>query len=154
MKKAKFTIIDAGIILVAAVLMVVGISVLGGKIGAPGEKKEVYFTVLASRVDEGISSTVKENQEVGISFSEEAYATVVGVSEEPHKEHRFFDTKGYYLEHTIEEKSDIKVVLKCEAEVTDTKISNNNVPIRVGESMAVCGKGYTLTGYVIEVEEK
>ena len=32
--------------------------------------------------------------------------------------------------------------------------SNGNVPLRVGEEMPVCGKGYTVNGYIVRVENK
>lgn len=152
MKKAKFTIIDAGIIVVLLAVIVIGIKVLGGNFDS-GETKEVYFTVLATGADSGVSEVVKEGEKVSISFSEEAYATVLGASEEPHKESRLNEGKGMYFTHEVEGKSDVKVLLKCDAKISDTKISNGNVAIRVGEEMPVCGKGYTIKGYVIEVEE-
>lgn len=154
MNKTKFTIIDAGIIIIAIALLVVGIKVLGGNLKADGETKEVYFTVLATNVNEGVSKAVAEGEKVSISFSEEAYATVLGASEEPYEESKYFDAKGFYLTHAVEGKSNVRVLLKCDAQVSDTKISNGNVAIRVGEEMPVCGKGYTIKGYVIEVEER
>lgn len=154
MKKVKFTIIDAGIIVAILAVIVIGIKVLGGNVDS-GEKKEVYFTVLATRVDEGLSEAVKKGDEkVSISFSEEAYATIIDASEEPHKESRLNEGKGVYFTHEVEGKSDVKILLKCDAEISDTKIKNGNVAIRVGEWMPVCGKGYTITGYVVEVEER
>lgn len=152
MKKIKFTIIDAGIIVALLAVLVIGIKVLGGNIKS-GETKEVYFTVLATNVESGVSEIVKEGEKVSISFSEEAYATVLGASEEPYIEMQLHDGKGIYFQHEVEGKSDVKVLLKCDATITDTKISNGNVAIRVGEEMPVCGKGYTIKGYVIEVEE-
>ncbi len=153
MKKTKFTIIDAGIIVVLLAVIVIGIKVLGGNING-GETKEVYFTVLATRTDAGVSEVVKEGEKVSISFSEEAYATVLGASEEPHRESRLNEGKGMYFTHEVEGKSDVKVLLKCDAKISDTKIANGNVAIRVGEEMPVCGKGYTIKGYVVEVEER
>ena len=154
MKKVKFTLIDFAIIAVLIAVFAIGIKVLGGNFEAGGEKKEVYFTVLASKADEGISQMVKEGERVSISFSEEAYATVLGASEEPHIESKLNEGKGAYFSHEVEGKCDVKVLLKCDAKISDTKIANGNVAIRVGEEMPVCGKGYTLKGYVIEVEEE
>lgn len=154
MRKVKFTLIDLAIVIVAVAVLVIGIKVLGGNLFSGGETKEVYFTVLASKADEGISQMVKEGEQVSISFSEEAYATVLGASEEPHKESKLNEGKGIYFTHEVEGKSDVKVLLKCDAKISDTKISNGNVAIRVGEEMPVCGKGYTIKGYVVEVEEE
>ena len=153
MKKTKFTIIDAGIIVALLAVIVIGIKVLGGNYNS-GETKEVYFTVLATKQDAGVSEAVKEGEKVSISFSEEAYATVLGAEEEPHKESRLNEGKGKYFTHEVEGKSDVKVYLKCDAKISDTKIANGNVAIRVGEETPVCGKGYTIKGYIVEVEER
>lgn len=153
MKKTKFTIIDAGIIVVLLAVIVVGIKVLGGNFSG-GETKEVYFTVLATKQDTGVSEIVKEGEKVSISFSEEAYATVLEASEEPHVEMQLHEGKGLYFQHEVEGKCDVKVLLKCDAKISDTKIANGNVAIRVGEETPVCGKGYTIKGYIIEVEER
>lgn len=153
MKKTRFTIIDLGIIIALLAVVAIGIKVLGGNFGANGETKDVYVTVLATKVDSGVSEMIKEGEKVSVSYSEEAYATVVSASEVPHIENQLFEEKGYYSTFEVEGKSDVKVLLRCNASVTDTKISNGNVPLRVGEEMAVCGKGYALNGYIIEVDD-
>ena len=153
MKKTKFTIIDLGIVIVFLAVVAVGIKVLGGNFGTKGETKEVYVTVLATKVDSGVSEMIKGGERVSVSYSEEAYATVVGASEVPHIEKQLFEEKGYYSTFEVEGKSDVKVLLRCDATVADTRISNGNVPLRVGEEMAVCGKGYALNGYIIEVDD-
>lgn len=153
MKKTKFTIIDAGIIVVLLAIIVIGITVLGGNVKS-GETEEVYFTVLATRVDEGMADVINNGEKnVSVSFSEEVYATIIEASEEPHKESRLNEGKGMYFTHKVQGKSDVKILMKCDAKVSDTKIENGKLPIRVGEWMPVCGKGYTITGYIIEVEE-
>lgn len=154
MKKTKFTIIDICIVLIAIALVVVGISVVGGKFSTDTDKEEVYFTVLVDCVDEGMSNIIKENDRISISYSEELHATVVEATEEPHMRMQFLQSKNQYMTHALEGKSDVKVVLKCDAEVTENEISNGSVNIRVGEGVPVYGKGYSLYGYIIDVEEK
>lgn len=153
MKKTKFTIIDAGILVVLLAIIVIGINILGGVVGKE-ETKAVYYTVLATDVNEGYSELIKEGDEVAISFSEEAYATVLGASEVPHKEYRLNEGKGMYFSHIVEGKSDVTILLKCDAVITDTEMKNGNVAIRVGDLMPVCGKGYTISGYIVEAEER
>ncbi|MBO5060593.1 MAG: DUF4330 domain-containing protein [Clostridia bacterium] len=154
MKKIRFTVIDALILLVVIAVLVFGIKFVTQNNTSAGETKEVYFTVLASNVDEGTGSIIKEGDEVSISFSEQAFATVVGVSEEPYKESKFLEAKGFYTTHEVEGKSDLKILLRCPADISDTRIANGEVPIRVGGEMPVRGKGYTVKGYVIELEDK
>lgn len=153
MKNTKFTVIDAVIVVVVLAVAVFGISML--KPGrAKGEEKIAEFSVLASACDEGIGSIVKVGDEVSISYSEQAFATVTSVEEKPYTETTFNQEKGEYVVHEIKGKSEVKIGLECPVGVTDAKIANGNVPIRVGNSMSVRGKGYTIWGYVVEVEDK
>ncbi len=152
MKKMRFTLIDALIVLAAIIVCAAGVLLLSDG-DTSAEKQEVYLTVLATKVDEGIKNIITEGEKVSISFSEEAYATVLGVEEEPCLESEYSETKGSYVTHEVEGKSDIKIYLKCDANVSDTQIKNGDVPIRVGAAMPVRGKGYAVKGYVIELEE-
>ena len=95
MKKTKFTIIDLGIIIAFIAVIFIGVKVLGGSFGAKGETKEVYATVLVTKADAGVSQMIKEGDRVSVSFSEEAYGTVVSASETPHIENQLFEEKGY-----------------------------------------------------------
>ena len=153
-KKKKFTIIDLGIVIALLVVIVIGVKVLGGNFGSKGETKEVYITVMATDINEGLSEMIKEGDNVSISYSEEAYGTVVKAWEEPYKESQLFETIGEYKTQEIDGKSNVFVVVKCDAGVTDTRILNGNVPLRVGEETPVCGKGYTVNGYIVDVEEE
>lgn len=153
MRKTKFTVIDAVIFIVVLLGLAVGVKMLKPDLFSGSEKGVVTFTVLVSECDEGTGDIIKPGDEVSISFSEEAYATVVGVSEEPCEEHKFFAPKGVYMTHKVEGKSDLKILLSCPASISDTRIANGDVPIRVGGEMPVRGKGYTVKGYVIELED-
>lgn len=153
MKKVRFSIIDVVIVLVvAAALAVCAKVVLPGSV-AVGDKSNVGFTVLATKTDSGISELINVGEDVRISFAEQAYATVLDISEEPCREWEYFMPESRYKQNTIEGKSDIKVRLSCEADITDTGISANNVPIRIGESVIVHGKGCTLQGYIVEIDD-
>lgn len=152
MKKTKFTLIDAAITVVVLAVLAVGAKMLASRRG--GGDGVVEFSVMASLCDEGIGDIVGIGDEVSISFSEQAFATVTAVEEVPQKENVFNNMKGEYAVQEVKGKSEVKITLECPAEISDTKISNGNVPIRVGSEMPVRGKGYTVKGYVVEVEEK
>lgn len=153
MKKSKFTVIDAAIILVVAAVCAVAALKLAPGMFDSEDKKKVEFAVMISSADSGISEAVGIGDEVSISFSEKAYATVTGVTEVPHKESEFNQNSGKYVTQEVEGKSDVTVTLECDASVSDTEIANGEVPVRVGSEMPVRGKGYTLKGYVIDVNE-
>lgn len=154
MKKAKFTVIDALIIImVIAVLLIAALKFFPGLI-SQAKTGEAEFTILVSDVDEGTGDIIKVGENVLISFSELAYAEVTNVVEEPYIKYELNNITGQYVKHIVEGKSNLKISVKCAADVTDTRIQNGEVPIRVGAEMPVRGKGYTVKGYVIELEDK
>lgn len=154
MKKFKITFIDVAIVLLIAAVAAVALFIFAPAVSNSAETKEVYFTVMATEAEEGISKLVEQGEKVSISFSEEAYATVIGAGEEPCEKYEYFQPKGFYMTHRVKGKSDVKVFLKCDAKVTDTEILSGNLAIRVGEEMPVRGKNYTIKGYVVEIEER
>ena len=153
MKKTKFTVIDALIIIVAVAVLAVAALKLKPDMFKKAKAADVKFSVLVSEADKGTADVIKSGDEVSISFSEKAYATVTDVSEEPYAASTFSPNKGEYVSHDVKGKSNIKIDLTCSAEVTDTHIMNGEVPIRVGSEMPIRGKGYTVKGYVIDVED-
>lgn len=154
MKKSKFTIIDALIILIILAVVAVGVLKLAPGIMSGGKKEKVKFTVMVNKADEGISKVVGIGDEVSISFSEKAYAVVTGVSEKEHIESEFNQNTGKYVSQPVEGKCDVIINLECNASISDTEIANGEVPVRVGSEMPVRGKGYTFKGYVVEVEDE
>ena len=154
MNKAKFTVIDAIIVLLVLAVLAVGIKILKPGLFSGSSKREAEFTVLVSNTQSGIGDIITPGDKVSISFSEQAFATVTEVEELPYKVNEFNEYKGNYVETVVEGRSDLKIKLKCEADVTDTKISNGGLDIRVGSEMPVRGKGYTVKGFVIELEDK
>lgn len=154
MKKSRFTFIDAIIILLIIAVGAVAVIKIVPGISAGGEKGRVKFSVLVSEADEGVSNIITIGDEVSISFSEKAFATVTGVSEKEHIKNDFNQNTGKYVSQIVEGKSDVIIDLECSADISDTEIANGQVPVRVGSEMPVRGKGYTLKGYVIDVEDE
>ena len=154
MNKARFTIIDAGIIVVILAVLVLGIRFIKPDIFSNSEMKTADFSVMVTNTDSGIGEIIKPGDEVSISFSEKAFATVTAVREEPYKKTEFNNYRGLYESSSIDGKSNLIIDLTSEVTVTDTQISSGNLAIRVGSEMPVRGKGYTVKGYVISVEDK
>lgn len=149
----KFTVIDFLIIVAAVAVLAASFVVLKPKLFGNGGDDKVQFTVLVSNTDSGLSEIIKPGDEVSISFSEKAYGTVTGVSEEPYKKSEFNAYLGKYVTQEIDGKSDLKIDIECPAAISDTEIANGEVLIRVGSEMPVRGKGYTVKGYVVDISD-
>lgn len=153
MKKTKFTVIDLLIVIFLVLVIVFGFMKMKSLIKNGGQLQRVHFCVLATDVDEGMQDIISVGDEVSISLKEKAYATVTNVTETEHLEDEFSAILGKYSSQSVIGKSDVLVELECTANVSDTEILNNNVPIRVGEESYIHGKGYSLHGFIVIVEE-
>jgi hypothetical protein len=153
MKKTKFTAIDVLIAVFLVLVIAFGFFKMKSIINSDAKTQKIQFCVMATNVDEGMKEIISVGDEVSISLKEKAYAKVTNVKETEHFEDKFSANLGKYVSQSVNGKSDILVELECMANVSDTEILNNNVPIRVGEESYIHGKGYSLHGYIVKVEE-
>ena len=147
----KFSVID--IIIFLLVVIAIGFFKVKNTIMSRNNEQTVHFSVLATEVNKGAGEIISEGDKVSISLKEKAYATVIGVTETEHFEDKFNQNLKRYVSQPIDGKSDIIVELECNANVSDTEILNGNVPIRVGEESYIHGKGYSLHGYIVTVDD-
>ncbi|MBR4173686.1 MAG: DUF4330 family protein [Clostridia bacterium] len=149
----KFSIIDVLIILFLVIIIVFGFLKVKNMIVSGQSEQKVHFTMLAADVDKGTGDIIKEGDVVSISLKEKAYATVIGVTETEHYEDKFNQNLKRYVSQPVDGVSDILLELECDAKVSDTEITNGNVPLRVGEESYIHGKGYSLRGYIVIVND-
>ena len=154
MKKGRFTFVDIFIVLMVVVVAAVGYLILKPGSAQKADTKTVKFTVLATEQDEGVSKLIGEGDDVIISFAEDVHANVVNAYEEERKDYYFNAFSGKYIKGKVDNKSDVYVELTADAVVSDTEISVDGLAVRVGDWMPVRGKGYVVTGYVIDVTEE
>ena len=149
----KFSIID--ILIIIFLILVIGFGFLKVKhmVTKGSSEQKVHFSVLATKVNSGMSEVISVGDTVSISLKEKAYATVLGVRETEHYEDKFNQKLKKYVSQPVEGQSDIILDLECDAYVSDTEISCGNVPIRVGEESFIHGKGYGLHGYIVIVND-
>ena len=149
----KFSIIDVLIILFLVIIIVFGFLKVKNMIVSGQSEQKVHFTMLAADVDKGTGDIIKEGDVVSISLKEKAYATVIGVTETEHYEDKFNQNLKRYVSQPVDGVSDILLELECDAKVSDTEITNGDVPLRVGEESYIHGKGYSLRGYIVIVND-
>ena len=154
MKKNRFTFVDIFIVLAVVVIAVAGYIILKPESGISKETKPVKIKMLATAQDEGITKRINDGDDVIISFSEDVHATVVDAYEEERYEYFFNAFSGKYIKGRVQDKSDVYVELTAEAVVSDTAISVDNLSVRVGDWMPVRGKGYVVTGFVVDISEE
>ena len=149
----KFSIIDILIILFLLLVIGFGFFKVKNMVTSGSSEQKVHFSVLATKVNSGMSEVISVGDTVSISLKEKAYAVVTGVTETEHYEDKFNQNLKKYVSQPVEGKSDLLLDLECDANVSNTAISCGNVPIRVGEESFIHGKGYGLQGYIVIVDD-
>lgn len=151
----KFSLIDGLIIAVLAVILIAGVHTLrkasgGSRSNNQQESSKLVFTVEDSKSEQEMTDLIQVGDVVGIGVNQTDTCVVTKVVCEPASEYVFDSLTGTYKQADIPERYNVKVTCEGEASVTDMKISIGNTAVRVGTLFSLTGKGYKLTGYVIE----
>lgn len=151
--KAKFTVVDAVIILIVIAAVIVGVKKLLPSVLHPADQQKISFTVLLQREDESFADAITVGDKVTISLTEKDGGVVTGVTAEPAKTLAFNSMDGTYANQIVEGKEDVFVTIEADVSVTDLALKAGGTPIKVGADIPVRGKGYASTGYVIDIED-
>ena len=140
-KKAKFTAIDAIIILVILAVIVVGaIKILPSF--TSGSEKEKDF-----------ANAITIGDDVTISLTEKDGGVVKNVESKPAVTMVYNSIDGTYSNEVIEGKYDVYVTIEADTDVSDLAIKAGGTAVKVGAEIPVRGKGYASTGYVIGIDD-
>ena len=141
-KKAKFTAIDAIIILVILAVIVVGaIKILPS------------FTNGSEKEDEDFANAITVGDDVTISLTEKDGGVVKNVESKPAVTMVYNSIDGTYSNEVIEGKYDVYVTIEADTDVSDLAIKAGSTAVKVGAEIPVRGKGYASTGYVIGIDD-
>ena len=135
-KKAKFTAIDAIIILVILAVIVVGAIKILPSFTNGSEKEKVDFTVMVQNKDEDFANAI-----------------TIGVESKPAVTMVYNSIDGTYSNEVIEGKYDVYVTIEADTDVSDLAIKAGGTAVKVGAEIPVRGKGYASTGYVIGIDD-
>ena len=141
-KKAKFTAIDAIIILVILAVIVVGaIKILPS------------FTSGSEKEKEDFANAITIGDDVTISLTEKDGGVVKNVESKPAVTMVYNSIDGTYSNEVIEGKYDVYVTIEADTDVSDLAIKAGGTAVKVGAEIPVRGKGYASTGYVIGIDD-
>ena len=145
-KKAKFTAIDAIIILVILAVIVVGAIKILPSFTSGSEKEKVDFT-------EDFANAITIGDDVTISLTEKDGGVVKNVESKPAVTMVYNSIDGTYSNEVIEGKYDVYVTIEADTDVSDLAIKAGGTAVKVGAEIPVRGKGYASTGYVIGIDD-
>ena len=146
-KKAKFTAIDAIIILVILAVIVVGAIKILPSFTNGSEKEKVDFTVMVQNKDEDFANAITVGDDVKDG------GVVKNVESKPAVTMVYNSIDGTYSNEVIEGKYDVYVTIEADTDVSDLAIKAGSTAVKVGAEIPVRGKGYASTGYVIGIDD-
>lgn len=148
-KKAKFTVIDAVIILI--VLAVVGFgavklaSALTDKTNATAE-----FLVELTMKEQELADAMQVGDRITMSLTEKDGGVIKKIETRPAVQMVYDSINGEYRNETIDGKIDIYITVEADVEVSDVAVKMGGTSIQVGTDIPVRGKGYASSGYILE----
>lgn len=153
-KKAKFTMIDALIILFVIAVAVVAMKKLAPSMFMKTEKNTAEFTVLISEKDISFADAMSVGDRVTLSLTEKDGGVIKAIDTKVAEKMAFDSIDGSYKIQKIEDKRDVYVTIDADVETSDLYVKTGGTEIRVGEEIPVRGKGYATKGFIIEVNEE
>lgn len=153
-KRAKFTVIDALIILVVLAVIAVGAVKLAPSLFIKTERSKAEFTVLISEKDISFADAMSVGDRVTLSLTEKDGGVIKNIETKVAETLAFNSIDGSYVIRQIEDKRDIYLTVEADVEKSELAVKTGDTEIRVGEETPVRGKGYATIGYIIEVNEE
>ncbi len=153
MKKVKWTIIDTLIILAIIVVCFVGYKMFGQTITTPAQSNKAEVVVLVSNKSKGFSKAIETGKKANLSLTEKDGGIVTRVETEPAATMTLNSINGTYQNVLNEEKEDVYIYVDAECDISDKHIKIGDTIVRVGENVAIRGKGYASEGFIVQVNE-
>ena len=153
MKKSKFTVIDALIILVVLAAVIVGGKILLPRFITPSDTRTVSCQVLLSDKEYALAESMQIGDRVTMSLTEKDGGVITGIDVTPAKKTVFDSISGEYITQDVPDKCDIYVTLDVEAKVSDIAVKSGSVVLQVGSETPIRGKGYASSGYMIVIDD-
>ncbi len=153
MKNIKWTIIDTLIILAIIVVCFVGYKMFGSTITTPAQSDKAEVVVLVSNKSKGFSRAIKTGEKANLSLTEKNGGIVTKVETKPAATMTLNSIDGTYQNVLNEEKEDVYIYVEAECDINDKHIKIGDTIVRVGENVAIRGKGYASEGFVVQINE-
>ena len=148
-EKNRLNFIDIAII--AALLLVIAAGIWYLMNARSGKETEVYFTVEMRENMPNFIENVIIGAEVRDSVRNFTLGHVVAVEQKPAISYSFNNETNEIIIETFENRFDVYVTVKGTATVTDSEITIENQPVRVGRQMFLRGQGFAGSGFVTEL---
>ena len=159
MDKPKFNIIDGLIVLLVVAIIAAGIYLLGGNKqtdGTGAENTTAIFQLQLAKVDESLYNkflaAMEADETVWIGVKERFPGKIDMLEKSPASKITTNTQTGTAVVAEDPNLFDITIHINTPVLETSSEISAAGTPIRVGEEVAVRGKGFAGYGFVIDLK--
>lgn len=153
--KKRFNLLDAFIVLVIVVLIGGGWYVYEKQTENMQKNKQVIdYTVELKAVTQSFADAIKTGDLIRESIRGNTLGYVEEVTSAPATEITTDYINGKYVNAPIPNKLDLMVKIKSEAMVSEKSISVGGLEIKIGQKLAIKGKGYANQGFILNINIK
>ncbi len=160
MEKPKFNFIDGLIIFVLVLVIAAGSYLIFARQnqtstnsnGVSVAEYKVQLTQVEPKVGELFEDALENGEKVLVTEKEKIEATLMDVLIEPARELLTDNIRKEERWAEFPDLCDVTVTLRSEVSENDTQINAGTTPLRVGERLAVKGRGFAGQGFIIGLD--
>ena len=158
MKKAKFNAVDAIIIVVLVAGIVFGILFLNGMFGGGTQSAEaqnvtVEYQVEFTGKDKELVEIPKVGDKVNVGVKEKVEAEVINVDIQPARRLTTTTVGTPSIQwQEIPDEYDMTLTLRSDGTESESAVTAGALELRVGSEAVVRGKGYSIEGYILDLD--
>ena len=153
-KKKLFNGFDFCVLLIFVLIGCFVFFKLNKKVGLKNNMSDFCFVVEAKELDKNFLDDNKID--IGDKIYDSVYGSYYGeicdIKNEPAKIIVDDNINGIYVLSELEDKINLKVKIKCRADISENKICVGEREIRIGKPMFLKSKGYAIVGYIIDMD--
>lgn len=157
MKKARFNIIDAIIIIIVLIIVFLGYKLINSSDNQLNSGNYKTTSISYEVLSSGNSRESVDMPEIGDDVYDSTTTDYLGeisnVSITEHEDIYYDENSGVYVEKIVPNSYDIKITITGEGYSTESDIFVNGHNIKVGDLLNVKSKGYVFITYVININE-
>ena len=148
----KVNVLDLVIILMIIGAVAVGLYYFIGKNSQKGDNTIVYFTVEVEGLTKGFHKIIEPEGRIKDSVKGYYLGVVDHVEPRDSELLELDQFKNEFVRSTVADEETVRITVRSDnGYETDSRITAEGVDIRVGKETHIEGKGFVVTGYVVEL---
>ena len=149
----KFGILDVIIIILVIIMGFIGFKVISGKSATPIKKQEISYTLEIRGAEKNLVDAIQKDDILYNSTNNSIYGTITNVSVQPATEITTNINTGKLKVFTYNDKYDIYIDIKGEADnVDDKNITIAEEKLKIGSLAHISSDKYTGSGYIVKID--